>query len=355
MATEYVGDDFMIVAAQERERNPSPYRALDLPSEVVSVEEVRHLVENVARKMLDRERIPEKDLLAAFSHTDLTTLLPTDTPIKIGELTERILKLQSIVPELPSLAGLCVPGDTVETAARMLQRNETQVATVVNYPLGQSPLSAVLEESRVQLERGARELDPVFPLARFLARERPDELRAFILEIKRLAGAFQSPIKTIIQSDEIEAGIPLYSEEALRQVEQLASLAYACCSDMVKTSTGKGSGGASLQATAVLSLVARNYRDNSDYVDVVGHLPGIKVSGKVGDGATAAAHRAIYQEVMGLHDEEVTKDLFRIGASGLLGSLLEALRQQDGAIGRKLVEEEVGKDYFTVTNSSPNY
>ena len=324
--------------------------SLPLATDIVDLSIVKDLVKD-AEQGIEQGVVTAQELEKAFSLMDLTTLNPTDTIQSVGVMVERVLNLQQSVPEMRPLGGVCVPGETAEVAARLLKGNDTRTATVVNFALGQSPLSAVLDETQSRLEQGVDEIDLVFPLGNFLSGQDHLQLISFVAQVKDLCEQYGAPLKTIIQSDELEVGKEKFDERVLKDIETLASIAYAGGSDMVKTSTGKGAGkGASLQSAAVIALVAKHYRDNTNYVETFGHDPGIKISGGVKDGVTAAAYLALISEVLG--PQALTPDLFRFGASSLAGSLLGALTDTDSHLGRALNTAGVKSDYFSNVEGS---
>ena len=83
--------------------------------------------------------------------------------------------------------------------------------------------------------------------------------------------------------------------------------------DFIKTSTGKGYPGASPEAAYVMCQVIRRYHE------LTGRKVGIKVSGGIRTAEDAVNYYTIVKEVLG--NEWLTNDLFRIGASSLVGDI----------------------------------
>lgn len=84
--------------------------------------------------------------------------------------------------------------------------------------------------------------------------------------------------------------------------------------DFLKTSTGKGYPGASLEAAYVMASCIK------DYYDRTGIMVGFKASGGVSTTEDAVAYYTIIKEVLG--EKWLTNEYFRIGASRLANNLL---------------------------------
>jgi deoxyribose-phosphate aldolase len=84
--------------------------------------------------------------------------------------------------------------------------------------------------------------------------------------------------------------------------------------DFLKTSTGKGYPGASLEAAYVMAKCIKEYHDKT------GNMVGLKVSGGVATTEDAVAYYTIAKEVLG--EKWLTNEYFRIGASRLANNLL---------------------------------
>ena len=102
----------------------------------------------------------------------------------------------------------------------------------------------------------------------------------------------------------------LASVENIRKASILALYSNA---DFIKTSTGKGYPGATPEAAYVMCQVIKKYHE------LTGEKRGIKVSGGIRTAEDAVKYYTIVKEVLG--QEWLTKDLFRIGASSLVGDI----------------------------------
>ena len=88
--------------------------------------------------------------------------------------------------------------------------------------------------------------------------------------------------------------------------------------DFIKTSTGKGYEGATLEAAYVMALAIK------EYYEATGNKIGFKAAGGVSTTADAVKYYTVIKEVLG--EEWLSNDLFRIGtcrlANNLLGDIL---------------------------------
>ena len=87
--------------------------------------------------------------------------------------------------------------------------------------------------------------------------------------------------------------------------------------DFIKTSTGKGYPGATFEAAYTMCKAIKTYHS------ITGNKVGIKISGGVRTAEDAVRYYTIVKEILG--DEWLNKDLFRIGASSLVGDIEKRL------------------------------
>jgi len=201
-----------------------------------------------------------------------------------------------------SVAAVCSWPEFAATMKRRLATKKVAVAVVIDFPRGEGSPSDVAAEVRAAVQAGADELDLVFPYRTWLAGDRVLAVRsvraakaaAQMAKLKVIleTGAFDNPASiTLAARDVIEAG-----------------------ADMIKTSTGKTSVGATpAAATAILEAI----RATDAWV-------GFKASGGVRTIADAGVYLEIAERMLG--PAWVVPDRFRIGASKLLDHVLEALK-----------------------------
>lgn len=170
--------------------------------------------------------------LAAY--IDHTVLSETATAEQVARACDEALE--------HGFAAVCVRGAFVTEARRRLAGSAVRVAAVVDFPLGEASTVARVAEARALVAAGAGELDLVAPLPALRA-GRWDEVFA---DLRAVVGASPTPIKVILETgalgrDQITAG---------------AAVARAAGAAWLKTSTGFGPGGATVEAVALLRAVA---------------------------------------------------------------------------------------------------
>lgn len=227
---------------------------------------------------------------------DLTSLNATDTEASVASFLEKVQTSYGRV------AAVCVYPQFVRLAAAQVAGTNVKVATVANFPEGASSLDDVLVEIGSALEDGANEIDVVFPYSRYLAGEQ-HYAHTFVEACKAVCGD-KVLLKVILETGAL--GDPAIIADAAYDV-------LAAGADFIKTSTGKISTGATLEAAATMLLVIRHIEPQ------LKHHVGLKVSGGIRDLKTAAQYLALADSIMG--EEWVTAQTFRIGASKLIDEI----------------------------------
>jgi deoxyribose-phosphate aldolase len=203
---------------------------------------------------------------------------------------------------LGHVAAVCVLPHFVRQAVTEFAGTKIQVATVANFPEGTATLETVLIEIARVLQDGAQEIDVVFPYHRYLAGER-QYAQQFIAACKAVCG-HQVILKVIL-----ETGVLM--DPAIIADASLDALTGGA--DFIKSSTGRVTQGATLEAAAAMLLVIRHAIPKLD------HMPGIKVSGGIKDIEQAAHYLALADNIMGR--DWVTSKTFRIGTSTLVDKI----------------------------------
>ncbi len=170
--------------------------------------------------------------LAAF--IDHTVLAESATAAQVAQACEEARQ--------HGFAAVCVRGVHVAEARRRLTGTPVEVAAVVDFPLGEASTTARVEEAVALVAAGAGELDLVAPLPALLA----ERWEAVFGDLRAVVAAVPVPVKVILETgaldrDRIAAG---------------AALARAAGAAWLKTSTGFGRGGATVEAVALLRAVA---------------------------------------------------------------------------------------------------
>ncbi|HET9587578.1 MAG TPA: deoxyribose-phosphate aldolase [Anaerolineales bacterium] len=265
---------------------------------------------------LPKRRTVKKDwqaawLLRAITCIDLTTLSGDDTPGRVRRLCAKAR--QPIRPDMLARLGLdgekitvgavCVYPNRVKDAVEALRGTDIPVASVATgFPAGQTPLPQRIAEIEQAIESGAREVDVVIARNYVLTGDWHalyDEIRQF-----REACGNAAHMKTILATGDLGT---------LKQVYQASLVAMMAGSDFVKTSTGKESVNATLEASLVMVRAIR------EYLERTGYKVGFKPAGGIAKAKQAMAWQSLMKEELG--DEWLMPDLFRFGASTLLTDL----------------------------------
>lgn len=157
--------------------------------------------------------------------------------------------------------AVCVNSCNAVIAKRYLKDSPVKLAVTIGFPLGAVSKTAKIEESRQAVLDGADELDMVINIA-YLKDGKEAEVEDEIALIKKEAA--NKILKVIIETCYL-------TEEEIRIACKLALNAGA---DFVKTSTGFGSRGASLEDVRIMK-------------EVVGDKMKIKASGGIRDAKSA--------------------------------------------------------------------
>jgi deoxyribose-phosphate aldolase len=249
-------------------------------------------------------------LLRAITCMDLTTLSGDDTDERVRRLCAKAR--QPIQRELVDrlgiadlklkVAAVCVYHRFVETARTALQGSTIPVAAVsTGFPTGLSPLSERIAEIRRSVEDGAQEIDVVITRAHVFGgrwQELYDEISAF----KQACGA--AHMKVILGTGDLLT---------LRNVARASFVAMMAGADFIKTSTGKEPTNATLPVGFVMTRAIREYAQET------GLAVGFKAAGGLRTAKQSLEWLSLMKEELGL--SWMKGELFRLGASGLLGDI----------------------------------
>ncbi len=162
-----------------------------------------------------------------------------------------------------NFATVCVNGSRVELAYSLLEESDVQVATVVGFPLGAMEADVKRYETEAAIDAGAGEIDMVMNVGRFI-----DGDHDFIVrEIRDVVEAADDHVvKVILETC-------LLSNE---QIEQACKLVVQAQAHFVKTSTGFGSAGATIEHVKLMR-------------ETVSQFAGVKAAGGIRNAADARA------------------------------------------------------------------
>lgn len=171
-------------------------------------------------------------------YIDHTLLKPTATKDDIISLCKEA--------ETYQFYSVCVNGCYVKLAAEYLKESEVKIAAVVGFPLGAMSTFSKVFEAKSCVLQGASEIDMVINIGKLLD-EDYDFVQQEIASIKDAIG--DTILKVIIET--------CYLSNS--QIIKACELVIKAGADFVKTSTGFGTGGATLEH---VKLMKETVKDN---------------------------------------------------------------------------------------------
>ncbi|WP_373354576.1 deoxyribose-phosphate aldolase [Pseudoroseicyclus sp. CXY001] len=247
-------------------------------------------------------------LCKAVSLIDLTTLAGDDTAGRVRRLCAKAR--QPVSPSILAALGMeglttgavCVYHDMVETAVRALEGSGIPVAAVsTGFPAGLSPFHLRIAEIGESVAAGAAEIDIVISRRHVLT----GNWQALYDEMAEMRAACgEAHVKAILATGELGT---------LRNVARASLVCMMAGADFIKTSTGKEGVNATLPVSLVMIRAIRAYEART----------GVKVGYKPAGGISKAKDSLVYLSLMKdeLGDRWLQPDLFRFGASSLLGDI----------------------------------
>lgn len=160
------------------------------------------------------------------------------------------------------LGAVCVHRHAIAEARRLLAGTGVRTVAVVDFPKGEGTTAGRIAEALEAVRAGADELDVVAPLPALLA----GRFEAVLDDLRAVVQAVPVPVKVILETGKLDRD------------RKVAAAALAACAGAayVKTSTGFGGGGATVEDVALLRAV-------------VGERLGVKASGGIRTAADALA------------------------------------------------------------------
>ena len=192
-------------------------------------------------------------------YIDHTLLKPTATISDIEKLCKEAIDHK--------FYAVCVNGCYTKQAKKQLQGSKVKLAVVIGFPLGAMSTESKVFEAQDCIANGADEVDMVINVG-WIKSGKINLVQREISSIKKAIGA--KILKVIIET------CYLTKKEKIKACE----LALDAGADFVKTSTGFGTGGATLEDVKLMK-------------DVVGSKAKIKASGGIKDRATALKYIAL--------------------------------------------------------------
>ena len=292
-------------------RNPGLPLDLDW---VLSVQANTSAIERRCKTLPGRRSIKKNHqaawLLKALICIDLTTLSGDDTEQRVRRLCRKarmpvrrdLLSALDVAPEQVHTAAICVYHEMVPAAVAALDGSNIPVAAVsTGFPAGLSPYALRLAEIGESVKAGAAEIDIVISRRHVLSQDWQalyEEMQSF------RAACGEAHVKAILATGELGS---------LRNVARASLICMMAGADFIKTSTGKES----VNATLPVSLTM--IRQIRDYYERTGYRIGYKPAGGISKAKDSLNYLALIKEELG--DRWLQPDLFRFGASSLLGDI----------------------------------
>ena len=292
-------------------RNPGTSLDLDW---ALSVQANTSAIERRCKTLPGRRSIKKANqaawLLKAITCIDLTTLSGDDTEQRVRRLCQKarhpvrkdLLEAMEIDPGTIHTGAICVYHEMVSAAVSALEGPDIPVAAVsTGFPAGLSPYALRLAEIGESVRAGAREIDIVISRRHVLTQN----WQALYNEMKAFREACgDAHVKAILATGELGT---------LRNVARASMICMMAGADFIKTSTGKES----VNATLPISLTM--IRQIRDYYERTGYHVGYKPAGGISKAKDSLTYLSLIKEELG--DRWLQPDLFRFGASSLLGDI----------------------------------
>ncbi|MBQ0788703.1 MAG: deoxyribose-phosphate aldolase [Oceanihabitans sp.] len=161
--------------------------------------------------------------------------------------------------------SVCVNSCYVTLVKEQLKNSKVKVCSVIGFPLGAMSTKAKVEETKQALKDGADEIDMVLNIG-FLKSNDFDAVSKDIKAVKKVMPEYT--LKVILET--------CYLEES--EILKASALAIHAGADFIKTSTGFGTGGATINDVKLMQSVIANGNTK------------IKASGGIRDTKTALAY-----------------------------------------------------------------
>jgi len=168
-----------------------------------------------------------------IDHTNLKSYATKGDIIKLCEETKKY-----------GFYAVCVNPYRVKLAKEHLKGTDIKVASVIGFPLGATPTEVKVFEAKKALENGADELDMVINIGA-LKDKNYEYVKKDIEDVTKVAHEKGAIVKVIIET--------CYLSEEEKEIA--CKLAMEAGADFVKTSTGFGTGGATIEDVKLMRKV----------------------------------------------------------------------------------------------------
>ena len=268
-----------------------------------------------AVKKIITEKVPENDTLDVkkflFGSIELTTLKTTDSDESVLAFTERVNQFESVYPDLPHVATICVYPCFAKVVSETLEIEGVEVACVSgSFPSSQALIEVKVAETALAVKDGATEIDIVLSVGKFLSGDY-ENVADEIGELKQTCGN-DVAMKVILETGD------LVTASNIKKASLISMYAGA---DYIKTSTGKEKVAATPEAAYVMCQAIKEYYDET------GIQIGFKPAGGINTPMDAVVYYTIVKEVLG--EKWLTNKWFRMGTSRLANLLLSEIEGKE--------------------------
>lgn len=163
-------------------------------------------------------------------YIDYTNLKPEATIADIKKLCEEALE--------NDYASVCVNGMWVGYAKHLLRGSNVKIAAVVGFPLGANMAEVKAFEAIMAVNEGADEIDMVLAVGKLIEGDY-DYVKE---DIKRVSSAVNAVVKVIFENCKLTK----------EQIAVASKICAECGVEFVKTSTGFGGGGATVEDIKIM-------------------------------------------------------------------------------------------------------
>lgn len=177
-------------------------------------------------------------------YIDHTLLKPTATESDIIQLCKEAVEYNFYAVCINSCyVKLC--NDALHASKKNNKDASIQIASVVGFPLGAMDTLSKIKEAEIAIKNGAAEIDMVINIG-FLKDKKYDLVKQEIRQIKQAIG--NAILKVIIET--------CYLTDGEKKIA--SQLTVNAGADFVKTSTGFGSGGATVEDIQLMKSITQN-------------------------------------------------------------------------------------------------
>lgn len=236
---------------------------------------------------------------------DLTTLNGDDTTEKVKTMVEKVNNFSKNYSNIPNVAAICVYPALVETVKENLTQKLGIAAVSAGFPASQTFIEVKIAETALSVQAGASEIDVVISVGKFLEKNY-DEVFDELQEIKAACG--ESHLKVILETGALKTA---------ENIKKASVLAMEAGADFIKTSTGKITVSATLEATYVMCKAIKEWYEKT------GEKVGYKPAGGISTTEEAVKHYTIIKQILG--NDWLNNNSFRFGASRLANNLLSSI------------------------------